>query len=157
MLGLGAYVDLAYYRYLTNAVQTMDTNLKTNSGYPLPYFASAPSYPPYITSMTTPSIATYNSNFGYTNTSPYIAGATYDTWALSYERDGVDQSGNGSYDLQTNGLDDDGLNGVDDVNERDTVPPYSQPLRGLQIKIRVYEPSTRQVRQATVATDFITE
>jgi hypothetical protein len=49
------------------------------------------------------------------------------------------------------------INGVDDVSERDTIPPYSYPLRGLQVRIRLYEPSTRQARQATVATDFVTE
>jgi hypothetical protein len=46
---------------------------------------------------------------------------------------------------------------VDDVGERETVPPYSQPLRGLRVRIRMYEPSTRQIRQATVETDFLRE
>jgi hypothetical protein len=86
-----------------------------------------------------------------------LIGLTYDTWALSYERDGINQNGGATIDEGTDGIDSDGKNGVDDVGERETVPPYSYPLRGLQIKIRFYEPGTRQVRQATVGTDFISE
>lgn len=161
LLGLGAFVDLNYYSYLipnyvrnlTAQAFTPDTVKTAAIGYQ-PYFAGAPSVPPY---MTAAQQLTYAGYFGYVNGAGYVAGATYDTWAYSYERDGVDQSGNGSYDLQTNGIDDNGDGVVDDVNERDTIPPYSQALRGLQVKIRLYEPSTRQVRQATVATDFITE
>jgi hypothetical protein len=93
-------------------------------------------------------------NFGY-NTYPF--GATYDTWALSYEKDGMDQLNTGKFDLATDGLDNDGVNGVDDTGERETVPPYPQPLRGLRVRIRIYEPSTRQIRQATVETDFLRE
>jgi hypothetical protein len=37
------------------------------------------------------------------------------------------------------------------------VPPYPYPLRGVQIRIRMYEPGTRQMRQATVIGDFISE
>jgi hypothetical protein len=81
----------------------------------------------------------------------------YDTWSMHFERDGVDQFGDGDVDLGTNGLDDDGLNGVDDANERETSPPYPVPLRGAQISIRVYEPDSRQVRQATVVSGFVPE
>ena len=54
-----------------------------------------------------------------------------------------------------NGLDDDDMYGVDDAGERETRPPYSTPLRGIQVKIRIYEPQTRQMRQVTVGADFI--
>jgi type II secretory pathway pseudopilin PulG len=153
LLGLGTYVDLGYYRYANT--RTIDNNLFTNFGYPRPYFADAPSWPPSITNTTGQLLYIDNDHIGI----------TYDTWSLSYERDGVFQLNSfTSYgptaarmDMQTNGLDDDLANGVDDAAERETVPPYSQPLRGLQVKIRLYEPGTRQVRQATVAQDFITE
>jgi hypothetical protein len=46
---------------------------------------------------------------------------------------------------------------VDDPGERETSPPYPVPLRGIQVQIRLYEPATRQVRQATVGADFIQE
>jgi hypothetical protein len=62
-----------------------------------------------------------------------------------------------NYDRSTNGLDDDGNNGVDDPGERETSPPYPYPLRGIEVKIRIYEPTTRQVRQATVSGDFLQE
>lgn len=79
----------------------------------------------------------------------------YDTWAKSYERDGIDQNGNGILDEGTDGLDNDQNGIVDD--ERETSPPYPYPLRGVQIGIRLLEPGTRQVRHATVGTDFLRE
>ncbi len=81
----------------------------------------------------------------------------YDTWSLHYENDGVLQRGS-AMDLATNGLDDAPTNGiVDDILERDTLPPYSAPLRGVRITIRVYEPSSLQVRQVTIVQDFLPE
>ncbi len=73
----------------------------------------------------------------------------WDTWPLTYELQGP---GNGR---AFNGLDDDGANGVDDPGERQTQPPYAVPLRGIQVRIRIYEPHTRQMRQATVGADFV--
>jgi hypothetical protein len=137
--GFGAYVDLFYSRYATPVASPPN---------PAPIFAVAPAYvgPPasqaaYLTAL----------------------GATYDTWALSYERDGVDQLGDGRIDLGTNGFDDldiltgTTINGVDDPGERETAAPYPIALRGIQVRLRVYEPTTRQVRQATIGWDFITE
>ncbi|MCH2115173.1 MAG: prepilin-type N-terminal cleavage/methylation domain-containing protein [Pirellulales bacterium] len=89
--------------------------------------------------------------------------SVYDTWSLHYESDGVDQddasdSGSG-IDQGTNGLDDDvdgsgAFNGTDDMGERETSPPYDVPLPGMQVKIRIYERDTRQIREATVTKDF---
>jgi len=81
---------------------------------------------------------------------------TWDTWPLHYEYDGV-QQGNGPVDQGTNGFDDDGANGVDDIGERETKPPYDRPLRGIEIKIRIYEPGTRQVREVTLTKHFLPE
>jgi prepilin-type N-terminal cleavage/methylation domain-containing protein len=102
--------------------------------------------------------------------------AYYDTWAQSYERDGLDQdrifvtAANSIPDQGTDGLDGEPntqpsppappfiyRNGVDDMNERETAPPFDYPLRGIEVTIRLYEPGTRQVRQATVGADFIPE
>lgn len=47
------------------------------------------------------------------------------------------------------------VNGTIYSSERETLPPYPFPLRGVQIMIRVYEPDTRQVRQVTVVQDFL--
>jgi hypothetical protein len=81
----------------------------------------------------------------------------YDTWSLHFERDGIDQDGDGVEDEGLNGLDDDNTNGVDDPGERETTPPYPVPLRGVEVRIRVIEFSTKQVRQASVVSDFIPE
>ncbi len=78
-------------------------------------------------------------------------GFTYDTWSLSYERG---QPGGG---VAMNGIDDNSSGGVDDPTERQTSPPYAVPLRGIQVKIRLYDPGSRQVRQATVVADFVDE
>jgi prepilin-type N-terminal cleavage/methylation domain-containing protein len=85
----------------------------------------------------------------------------YDTWARSYEKDGDNQDGDVDantasplIDEASNGLDDDGQNGVDDAGERETEPPYPYPLRGIEVTIRIYEPGTRQARQATIGADF---
>lgn len=78
-------------------------------------------------------------------------GATYDTWSLSYERG---QPGGGA---AMDGIDGNNSNGVDDPLERTTSPPYAVPLRGIQVKLRIYDPSSRQVRQSTVTADFVDE
>jgi prepilin-type N-terminal cleavage/methylation domain-containing protein len=96
-----------------------------------------------------------------TPANPYV----YDTWSWHYENDGVLQlstvPGPPIADAGTNGLDDHtagpGFGIVDDIDERDTMPPYSAPLRGVRITIRVYEPSSLQVRQVTIVQDFLSE
>ncbi len=35
------------------------------------------------------------------------------------------------------------------------MPPYPYPLRGVQIKIRVYEPNSKLVREVTVEETFV--
>lgn len=134
--GYGAYVDLWYNRYVAGSSA----------------FSARPS-----------SIGTAAQQATYAAT----IGAVYDTWATSYERDGLNQDyiadGAGSintgpfFDEGSDGLDNDGTFGVDDMGERETLPPYAVRLRGLEVKIRLYEPGTRQAHQGTVASDFIPE
>ena len=75
------------------------------------------------------------------NPSPSIA---YDTWSTSYD------SPNGS-----NGFDDNNDGIVDDDAEKNNTPPCTYPLRGIQVKIRIFEPDSRQVREVTVVQDFL--
>jgi hypothetical protein len=97
---------------------------------------------------------------------------TYCTWSAHYERDGANQDDdsngqNGWENLDyyqgqprdegNDGFDNDGQNGVDDVGERETSPPYPSPLTGIRVRIRAWDPDSRQVRQATVIQDFIPE
>lgn len=68
----------------------------------------------------------------------------YDTWTLAYEFNGTG----------TNGLDDNADGLPDDVGELTRPPPYNVPLRGIEVRIRCYEPASGQVRQMTVRQTF---
>jgi prepilin-type N-terminal cleavage/methylation domain-containing protein len=81
--------------------------------------------------------------------------ATYDTWSLHYEFNGVDETGNGLVDEGTNGIDDNGDNIPDNVPEWETSAPYPVPLRGIEVRVRCYEPTSQQVRQITIRHTFI--
>jgi hypothetical protein len=140
LAGAGAYVDLWYNRYVVPVVPANSSS--TFSGPPLPKSQLLAAGPP--------------------------PGAVYCTWAASYERDGLNQDwgpaadnvaniNTGPFDEGTDGLDNDAFNGVDDTAERETSPPYPTRLRGLEVKVRTYDPGTRQEQQATVGTDFIPE
>jgi hypothetical protein len=139
--GSGAFVDLFYSRYLPSMVIPAGS-------------AQTFAHPP-----------TLKSQFGTV--------AVYDTWSTRYERDGVNQDISAEtaagqtplVDEGTNGVDDDNQNGVDDVSdnlpalrgENETLPPYPQPLRGIEVRVRIYEPGSRQAQQATVSADFVPE
>ncbi len=81
--------------------------------------------------------------------------AIWDTYPTHYEYDGVDQDGNGIVDDANDGLDNNNGGGVDDASERETAPPYDAPIRSIQIKIRVFERDSRQIREVTVTQDFV--
>lgn len=85
---------------------------------------------------------------------------TYDTWSTHYESNGLNEDadlvgGSQLVDEGGNGLDDNADGVPDDSAERETSPPYPVPLRGIEIAIRCYEPSSRQVRQVTVRHTFV--
>lgn len=80
----------------------------------------------------------------------------YDTWSLGYESDGIDQDGVNGVDQGTDGFDSAPFDGViDDTGERETSAPYPYPLRGIEVRIRCYEPTSRQIRQVTVRHTFV--
>ena len=90
--------------------------------------------------------------------SPNINYACYDTWSFFYEHDGIDQDGLLGTDQGTDGVDNNPTGatlGTDDPSERETLPPYPVALRGIQVMIRVIDNDTRQVRQATIVSNFI--
>jgi hypothetical protein len=100
-----------------------------------------------------------------------VGRGTYCTWSFHYEHDGINQDGDTQLpspdelvDEGTDGRDFDvdlatntvvNQHGVDDPGERETSPPYPVPLRGLQVRIRVYEPDSQTVRQSTVTRTFV--
>jgi len=87
--------------------------------------------------------------------------ATYDTWSLHYEFNGenedgdTDSSGKPLIDEGTNNADDNGDQLPDNTPESETSPPYPVPLRGIEVRIRCFEPTSKQVRQVTVRHTFI--
>ena len=78
---------------------------------------------------------------------------TYDTWCKGYESDGI-QQGSGTEE-GADGFDNDGQNGADDPGEWETSPPFPVPLRGIQIRLRVFEKSSLAVQEITVNADFV--
>ncbi len=136
VIGQGGYVDLFYARYVLG----MPSNAS-------PFAGPSNLYPvnPIV----------------WGRTDVFCRPSTYDTWSMFYEHDGLDQDKvyGDTYgaDQGTNGIDDNGINGVDDVTERETSPPYPVPLRGIQVRLRIIDRDTRQVRQMTVSSDFIPE
>jgi len=84
-----------------------------------------------------------------------VGDRVYDTWSRHYEANGVDDDGDGTADEGTDGFDNDNNGLVDDPAEWEVPPPYMAPLRGMQIKIRVFEPDSRQIREVTVVHEFL--
>jgi len=79
---------------------------------------------------------------------------TYDTWSRHYEFNGLDDDGDGLIDEAVNGADDNGDGVPDNPLEYETSPPYPVVLYGIEIRIRCYEPTSRQVRQMTIRHTF---
>jgi hypothetical protein len=59
--------------------------------------------------------------------------ATYDTWSQHYEVGGP---------------------GLNDPAAYTTAPPYPVPLEGVEVRIRCYDPTSKQVRQVSVRHTF---
>jgi len=71
-------------------------------------------------------------------TNSKLSGArpTYDTWSQHYEFTAA------------------GRSGLNVSTEYTTAPPYPVPLRGVEVRIRCYDPVGKQVRQVTVRQSF---
>jgi prepilin-type N-terminal cleavage/methylation domain-containing protein len=73
----------------------------------------------------------------------------YDTYSITH------------FDAQgANGVDDDNDGIVDNDSEKspgsaNRLPPYWYPLRGIQVKIRIFEPDSKQIREVTIEQDFL--
>lgn len=62
---------------------------------------------------------------------------TYDTWSTHYEFANPPAAG------------------LSDPGQYATAPPYPVPLRGIEVRIRCYEPTSKQIRQITVRHTFV--
>jgi hypothetical protein len=78
----------------------------------------------------------------------------YDTWSTYYEYATVPGLA-GTPGQAADGFAGSGSNIVDSAAELRTSPPYPYPLRGIQVKIRVFEPDSRQIREVTIVQDFL--
>jgi hypothetical protein len=156
IVGRGAYVDLAYIGDPTKGdYEAFDVPV----GAATSVFSMAP-----------------HPQSGFTAIGGLLVRSFYDTWSTHYEVDGINQdnptgdpNGDQLVDEGANGIDDPQdaagkhvvdpnrgvfVGGVDDVSERETSPPYLSPLRGLEVKLRIYEPDSRVPREVSVKHNF---
>lgn len=129
----GAYVDLGKPINLTGGGTIAAGQLGTTSnGYTFEYDPTEPSpglfFPP---------------RGGAT-----LLYETYDTGTSQYNRNAPDDPG-------ANGIDDDADGVIDELDEKNAVAPYNLSIRGLKFSMRVFEPTTKQVRQLTVKKSFV--
>lgn len=149
--GFGFYVDLYWNRSLAG-------------GGSLAIASPASPFPPTGTTAFQ-SAGVYVSGTSSTNGTTLVVAATgtavYDTWSTHYESNGINENNNVDFksnpliDEGTNGLDDNANGLVDEPLEAETSAPYPVPLRGIEVRIRCYEPSSRQVRQVTIRHTFV--
>ena len=83
-----------------------------------------------------------------------LQATTYDTWSRHYEVNGLDDDGDGVVDEGSNGADTDGDGWPEYSGTAETSPPYPVALRGMEVRIRCYEPHSKQVRQITLRHSF---
>lgn len=83
-----------------------------------------------------------------------LAQPTYCTWSYHYEFNGIDEDDFLGPDQGTNGIDDNGDGVPDDIGELETSPPYSVPLRAVEVRLRCIEPQSKQIRQVTIRHTF---
>jgi prepilin-type N-terminal cleavage/methylation domain-containing protein len=149
-MGQGAYADMGY----TYGKPPMKP-VPTNKSWTYPWFAQPRGLSDVYGNLMAP---------GY---------SVYDTWSFNYENNGVNEDADGDVDEGTDGFDDPDfrtnapfnahdpgdvvINGADDVGERETIPPYDKPLRGVQVLVRTYEVDSRAIRQVRVNQHFLPE
>lgn len=137
----GAYVDLGYLGFSYSTAYTKDTSPT----------------PPAPNRATHLGLGHWGHPKSFLNAASGAAPRVYDTFSFHYENVGS------SAGRATNGFDDDGNGIVDDIvytglataGENWTAPPYPVRLRGTQVKIRTFEPDSRQILEWTVVQDFL--
>jgi hypothetical protein len=164
---LGQYVDLGY-EMRPNIPTDPPAKLQDIKHYPAEIADDAPIVPGEMfyhrgySSVTAPEKGYFAYLLGCYRSSdatltPIYTPRVYDTWSTHYENVGLTGLPSATYPpgRSTNGFDDDGNGIVDDENEKITSPPYPAPLRGIQVKIRVFEPDSRQIIERTIVQDFL--
>jgi type II secretory pathway component PulJ len=154
--GRGAYVDLGWLRRRGGDQLFPPVDV-------LPANDLEPNFSPHFANLGEPL-----SGLEAASATPRV----WDTWSTHYESNGFDDDNDGVTDEGADGLDNDSDGKVDespydvdgdgvftgagdDPGELETLPPYRFPLRGIEVRLRCYEPSSRQVRQVTIRHSFV--
>jgi hypothetical protein len=168
-VGYGAFVDMGYYAYFPAGGSTIFSAR--------PWGTNAAGYTPTAMPGLTSAANLLPSTYDTWSLSYEQNGIDEDDDASTAVLNSINHTG-GAIDEGTDGLDDDPggqHNGIIDdppqvhvnyaanpptasivsVGERETLAPYPFPLRGVQIRIRVYDPDTRQIREMKVVQDFL--
>jgi hypothetical protein len=74
-----------------------------------------------------------------------VAGSTGTRWSMT-----TTSTASVIVDAGSDGLDNDREFGVDDGGERETTPPFTARPEAIRVTVRIENPATRQIRQATV-------
>jgi|GEM_PF-1088047 len=170
LMGSGAYVDLWYARAFMNipVAQRIPIMQSCNSAY-----AWAPAWrsssggaawdswtsayekdgvPQFGGSPTDPLVDGLDNN-GFGGVDDPSEAETRPPYPATIGDNGIDEDGDGLVD----GADNPGVMSPPNQFFETFSPPAQTLLRGIEVRIRIYEPGTRQTRQVTVATDFIPE
>jgi type II secretory pathway component PulJ len=153
IVSYGAYVDLGWSRFDPNYLASLPPTAPTPAFYNLGNPKSL---------LNTGSARVYDSGcFSYENEGIYTFNNTGNPVSVpptsSSYPPGLGQGTAGNF---TNGLvdqnnSDPGYSVVGSPDLLITSPPYPVALRGIQVKIRCFEPDSRQIREVTVEQDFL--
>lgn len=163
-VSLGAYVDLHYSYAMTQAPYSLHTrpgyneNFSQFSGPGDPRSGLARVYDTWSNyERDQPQWLDWNGNGTVDLPGEVYGDQNYNAVDIG------DRNGNGVFDFPheftninegSDGFDNNGDGVVDDACEMETAPPYPYPLTGIQIKIRVFEPVSQQIRDETIIHDF---
>ncbi len=86
---------------------------------------------------------------------PYPLPCVYDTWTEQYQRDLYASDYENGTAFSNGSIADVSLDGkITSAQLKDYPPPYDVPLKSLQIEIRVFDPRSKQIRNATFIVDL---
>jgi type II secretory pathway pseudopilin PulG len=92
--------------------------------------------------------------FTYQPTRPYFTAS----WSNRLSNSGVAEPAflfdSFSRFYQMNGVDDDGNGQIDDLDGRETIPPYPYQVMSIEVTLGIHERSTKQVRRTSIVTKF---
>lgn len=172
-IGQGAYVDLGYGFNPFPAAPGLMPTPKYVTGFASaspPWFFTNNGLGDVLNNLLAPGYSVYDTwsfhyeNNGRNDDGDEVNGST-GAWQLLDNDPPGREDDLPQVDEGTNGLDDYGHYsdgpfirlGPDDAGERETVPPYDKPLRGVQVLVRGYELDSRAIRQVRVSQHFMPE